>query len=174
MTKRITPALLRESADVARKNRKSLVGCSYPVCKAIFGEVEVLDYEYTADALAAALTATADTMERDYLPLPVGADGEPLRLGETVFTGGGSELVIDRITYYHEGGEPEIGAAPDGSGASVGFDAEDLTHERPDSWERIIDDAYNLGGWAEEMVGDGPDYSTTDLVERCRRLAGES
>lgn len=64
-------------------------------------------------------------------------------------------------------------AALDDSGASVGFDAEDLTLERPDSWERIIRDAVSYGGWAEEMVGDGPDYSTDDLVGRCRRLAGE-
>ncbi len=171
MTKRITPALLREAANVARKNRKSLVGCSYPVCKAIFGEVDVLDYEYAADALAAALTATADTMELDYLPQPVGVDGETVRVGDEVFVDADGPFVVEGLLLGSYGGWDVLYETDDSSyRASVAH----VSHTPTDSWESIIDDAYALGMWAVEMVGDGPDYSTDDLVERCRRLAGES
>lgn len=46
------------------------------------------------------------------------------------------------------------------------FGARELTHERPDSWERLEEDAANL----DEMPCD---YSAKDLVRRAKALADE-
>lgn len=166
MTKRITPALLREAADMVCATE--VADRSISLARTTLGTSDTSSY---GDDLAAILNATADAMERDYLPMPVGKDGETVRVGDEVFVDGEGPCAVEGLYLGTYGGWDVRYETPDGTRmTSVAY----VTHERPDSWESIIDDAYALGGWAEEMVGDGPDYSTTDLVERCRRLAGES
>lgn len=41
-----------------------------------------------------------------------------------------------------------------------------LRHVKPDSWERIMDDA--------EKLARGDNAAVMELVERCRRLAGDA
>ena len=99
------------------------------------------------------------------------ADGKPLREGEHVWhkSGLASGVVVSidagslmhTVRYRDEGGEEYRDAA------------KDLTHERPDSWERLEDDA---GGIARLFEGVDEDASADirDLVRRAKALAGVS
>ena len=92
------------------------------------------------------------------------ADGRPLREGETVWDTNGDELVIGAL---EDGGHTvtcryvDVGDAIPAHGM---WSPSDLTHERPDSWERLEEDAANL----DEMPCD---YSAKDLVRRAKKLA---
>lgn len=105
-------------------------------------------------------------VQADWAPLPTDVDGLPIRIGDRVRIGytefeviGFGNVTCDDETYgvfmQHESGEYEW------------FNARFL-HHASDSWEHIIKDAVKLGY---------ADYPTTsyeaELVERCKRLAGE-
>ena len=110
--------------------------------------------------------------------LPVlAADGKPLRVGETVYKVGGDGTAyvfdgmsdnVDGLAMLHHDGKPYIG---------TGLRAEQLTHEQPDTWERLEADAE---GGAKDycaergLAVDGCAYGkakAADLVRRCRALA---
>ena len=104
----------------------------------------------------------ADKNAMGYIKAPVDADGVPIRIGDTMeWLDGSTAEVIgigDGVFFYKD----------DESDAADWSSAEGKRHVKPDSWERIIQDAVKLGY---------ADYPTTcyeaELVERCRRLAGE-
>lgn len=105
------------------------------------------------------------------------ADGKPLRVGETVYKVGGDGTAyvfdgmsdnVDGLAMLHHDGKPYIG---------TGLRAEQLTHEQPDTWERLEADAE---GGAKDycaergLAVDGCAYGkakAADLVRRCRALA---
>lgn len=108
-----------------------------------------------------------ERIEREYAKMPVDADGVPIRVGDTVeevgedptrYTVCGVGTLQDRPAVFY--------GNPSKYGYADGWDfAENVCHVQPDSWERIIGDAANL------VRGDNE--SVVELVERCRRLAGE-
>ena len=106
------------------------------------------------------------------------ADDKPLREGETVYD------VEDAKCYPHIVASTEL----DGLGhvkttceeptpASVSIHPSRLTHERPDTWERIEDDAKNVADlWASADINDSMTMGklVADIVRRCKALAGVS
>ena len=91
----------------------------------------------------------------------IAADGRPLEVGQTVWDTNGDELVIGAL---EDGGHTvtcryvDVGDAIPVHGM---WSPSDLTHERPDSWERLEEDARSCTCVMEAI----------DLVRRCRALA---
>ena len=106
------------------------------------------------------------------------ADGKPLREGETVWhVNSGNEYIVRKLT--RGGAQLSKGDKPGGY-----CRADYLTHERPDSWERLEDDAamqpyaYCVGNGLlgardedEEMTPTNELFAR-DLVRRAKKLAG--
>lgn len=112
------------------------------------------------------------------------ADGKPLREGETVWGVTGASY---RITGAHDGGvfarhvNGSFGAEVKTAGGEGLYQlrADKLTHERPDSWERIEEDAKLAPGDYIEKHGRKTDLYAykempIDLVRRAKKLAGVS
>ena len=104
-------------------------------------------------------------------------DGKPLREGETVYlTGLPTAFVVDRIE-YEGGGTPNVYFA-DGSWAYPDL----LTHERPDSWERLEEDVASASCpdvYCANHHIDASDASyewamARDIVRRAKALAGDA
>lgn len=116
--------------------------------------------------------------------LPVlAADGKPLREGETVWGVTGASY---RITGAHDGGvfarhvNGSFGAEVKTAGGEGLYQlrADKLTHERPESWERLEDDAtMPAATYCERMgieVEEGCSFvgpMARDLVRRAKKLA---
>ncbi len=127
----------------------------------------------------------------------IGADGEPVKRGDTVWCIAtdeqlsemginpegrrdlGDALTVDLVWAY--GGERWASFKQADGDVKVRY----LTHERPDSWERLEEDArsiasdivWNLGNWSPsdfENVGDDVQARVLDLVHRAMALAGVS
>lgn len=106
-------------------------------------------------------------MRSGWVELPKDADGVPIHVGD--------EMEFSRFDVSYN---PEV--TVDGIGAGVFFsfdkklgrftqkDANAYRHVQPDSWERIIHDAF-----VESQEHFGSTDAIAELVERCRRLAGE-
>lgn len=106
------------------------------------------------------------------------ADGRPLREGETVYKVGGDGTAyvfdgmsdnVDGFAMLHHHGKPYIG---------TGLRVDQLTHERPDSWERIEADCMQDAKDYCEEHGIEPEYpkhigkaKCEDLVRRAKALA---
>lgn len=161
----ITSETIRKAAKAARNDKLEVGRAALWAARAL--GVDTSGGGYVADALADGLDRVADAMD-GMMPLPVGADGEPIRPGDDVWDEDGTQGVVTSLTVGD--GRAEAYVMYDDGVARECPDR--LTHERPDSFERVVRDAFALGGWSEEMVGDGPDYSVEDLVARCERLAG--
>lgn len=101
-----------------------------------------------------------------WIRLPIGADGEPIRMGDTVRCGDGEPFVVRvRKIRFREGREALVG---DGSGCWY-FRASSCSHAAPDSWEAIEAEA-------RERLDDGlhpNDEWVLDLLYRVRGLYGE-
>lgn len=111
------------------------------------------------------------------------ADGKPLREGETVWGVTGASY---RITGAHDGGvfarhvNGSFGAEVKTAGGEGLYQlrADKLTHERPDSWERIEEDAQLNPDdyWMHHSVGDEDRKNVAlamarDILHRCKALA---
>ncbi|WP_072500344.1 hypothetical protein [Olsenella phocaeensis] len=161
----ITSETIRKAAQVARDNRLETSDAALEV--AMMLGTDTSGGGYVADALADGLVRVADAMDA-MMPLPVGADGEPIRPGDGVWDEDGTQGVVTSLTVCDGCVEAYV-RYDDGI---VQERPDRLAHEHPDSFERVVRDAFALGGWSEEMVGDGPGYSVEDLVARCEHLAG--
>lgn len=99
----------------------------------------------------------------DYVPLPKDADGEPIHLQDRVSWDNGTfnvhelKLDADGWTTWDEL-----------HGYTV--HADQCHHVKPDSWERIISDALRADRTDAYAVSTS---MLCELVERCKRLAGE-
>ena len=95
---------------------------------------------------------------------PRGRDGEPLQVGEVTYGEDGHAWLLTAVgpsyVYAHD---------PEG-GKDKRLRPKWLTHEAPDTWERVARDAakLDLAAWA----GARSDTAALDLVARCKRLAG--
>ena len=108
--------------------------------------------------------------ERVKRPTPkvLGADGAPIGVGDTVYfaDGDGSALIVERIDA--NGGEPAVDLVYAGERTRYhSANPENLTHERPDSWERIEKDAAKpvceYAG-AQKSTADPDRYSCIDCL----------
>ena len=105
----------------------------------------------------------ADRIDREMVELPKDANGEVIHVWDTVYTPSGNMADVTSIRFhvmclFH-------------GGASTTFFPTDLTHSKPDSWERIADD---LEKWLDEPSADWDDFKKArDLVDRIRKLAKE-
>ena len=105
--------------------------------------------------------------ERVKRPTPkvLDANGDPIEVGDTVWTVyshrervisavNAPYVLISEPTVEYEGG---------------GWDrAESVTHERPDSWERLEEDAYHL---VMSEYLETPEKDVRDIVRRAKALA---
>ena len=93
----------------------------------------------------------------------IAADGRPLREGEHVYhVETGTELVVKKLPKPGEYQAVVVFALPTSPASHLtSFDPDRLTHERPDSWERLEEDARSCTCVMEAI----------DLVRRCRALA---
>lgn len=124
--------------------------------------------------------AAVDAMLKEYVKLPVDADGVPIHMGDSIEIIGGEEGTVVAIELC-EGGW-NVSMRPTGWDTPTLFDAESVRHVQPDTWERIIEDAISKSGWEQpkdyeidyEDSKETRDRFVAELVERCRRLAGEA
>lgn len=107
------------------------------------------------------------------------ADGRPLREGETVWGTRDMEPMKVVDTDSHECGFKHVKCEKEGDGFWF-YCPDELTHERPDSWERLEEDAKADPGeycvthelCAAYMGGEAEEYAKArDLVRRAKALA---
>ena len=105
--------------------------------------------------------------EHGWVKLPVDADGVPIHVGDEVkLEHSGRVTTVTNINYNKYGWQ--VYCAEGG-----GFDKDTrFRHVHPDTWESIIEDAIDT---AFEGVDDESEFDLKkmELVDRCRRLAGE-
>lgn len=116
--------------------------------------------------------AYGERVKRYELPKPVlDADGAPIEVGDTVWTtyGYSHQRVVSAV---FANGSEEYGipyGIPAVRYASGGWDrANSVTHERPDSWERLEEDAYHL---VMSEYLETPEEDVRDIVRRAKALA---
>ena len=105
----------------------------------------------------------ADRIDNEMVELPKDADGVPIRVGDTIYTeDGGMDDVIG--IYFMQYKVNIVCRLSDGG--SIVCAPHELSHERPDSLERIADDIEKTKGtvFISESTLDG-------WVERIRKLA---
>lgn len=112
------------------------------------------DLRRIADRIDAAL-------EEGYIELPKDADGQVWTGNELVFVADDGSC-YDMCYLMYDGNDWLIDSS------SGGFPVNCCHHVQPDSWERIIEDATALGAQMGRRT-----MQVDDLVERCKRLAGE-
>ena len=109
---------------------------------------KVLNVAFSADRFSLfADTATAsgqvygDLGERVNRPAPkvLGADGEPIEVGDTVYCDGEDDPL--KVESFDDPGCVYLTSVKDSDGTYYTVEPSRLSHERPDSWERIEEDA---------------------------------
>lgn len=106
------------------------------------------------------------------------ADGRPLHEGEHVYhVETGAELVVKELPKPGEYQAVVVFAPP--ASHLTSFDPDQLTHERPDSWERLEEDAGKNPfdyckdvGHRLDTCENSEAYKARDLVRRAKKLAG--
>lgn len=76
-----------------------------------------------------------------YMKLPLDADGEPIRIGDTVYTRDAEEYTVRGI--YALADEYSISVVPNGGTCFLPMEPEGLTHrttDSADSWEKLEED----------------------------------
>lgn len=117
----------------------------------------------------ATLYILADRADRELVELPKDRDGAPIHVGDTVWDMRDWEKlsVIDIVMGAHE---VRLYVTPEET-VEWYVNPTDLTHTRPDSWERI---ANELEGWSESNRINGSGevfYRAGELADRIRKLA---
>lgn len=103
-----------------------------------------------------------------YVHKPVlDADGEPIREGDTVYVLGFGEPLT--VKGFADDGRVLMSFHDENS---LGYKPSKLTHEQPDTWERLEEDARQLDIYINDTTDDYPRMSCCrELVRRCRALA---
>ena len=118
-----------------------------------------------------------ERMEREYIKMPVDADGKVIHVEDEVELLDGSKRF--KAEWLEWDGEDWVVHETIGYGAY--HEPSSLRHVKPDSWERIIEDALSECGWEQpkeyeidfEDSKEQRDRFVAELVERCKKLAGE-
>lgn len=111
-----------------------------------------------------------ERIEREYVKMPVDADGKVIHVEDEVeLLDGSKRFKVEWLEWDGEGW-----AVHETEWYGAWHDPSSLRHVQPDSWERIIEDAANyaienIGKWRCKDV-----IALNELIERCRRLAGEA
>lgn len=136
------------------------------------GGIDNIDlYERTANLYDVDVNLIMSFGERLKRPAPkvLDADGVEIKVGDTVYGIGRTEHQFEVIDPHHI--DPEVGEAfsvrcydSDGH-EECHCKPKLLTHTRPDSWERLEEDAADL----DDMPCD---FNAKDLVRRAKALAG--
>lgn len=116
---------------------------------------------YLYSASRSELLGLADRIDAEMVEWPLGADKKPIKPSQTVYkaiNGDDGEYVVHSLRCSVPGWVALIKRVGTDSSCIVRPDV--LTHERPDSWERIADEI-------EKADVDG----FTDWADRIRRLA---
>jgi hypothetical protein len=110
-----------------------------------------------------------DECGKEWIRLPVDADGVPIHAGEELFwkEDGTSAGRVTAIGVGDRAGW--VWLLRDGNNVSIGRRANKLCHIKFDTWESIIADA--LGCDTHEVAEDD---DLMALVERCKALAGDT
>ncbi|MEF2593751.1 MAG: hypothetical protein U0M51_04320 [Eggerthellaceae bacterium] len=115
--------------------------------------------------------------------LPVlAADGKPLREGDTVYEVEGTGRAYKVLGIRVDNCDPltsTVVTCDDGDWTSENFLPSQLTHERPESWERLEEDADKNPfdyckdvGHRLDTCENSEAYKARDLVRRAKKLAG--
>jgi hypothetical protein len=111
-----------------------------------------------------------DRIDAEMAELPRGKDGRPIHVGDTVYkavNGDDGEYVIRSLRYSVPGWVVLIKRG--GADASCIVRPDVLTHERPDSFERIADDIETFGNEAD--INDATIEFLCKIQERIYGLA---
>lgn len=111
-----------------------------------------------------------EQVRREYTELPKDADGVTIRIGDELDSMHYEDGTVAGIRYY-EGCRTLVAVRPHGWDTATWNDPIEYTHAKPDTWERIIEDA-QTDGIRNHNEGKPSDFDA--LVERCKRLAGEA
>ena len=112
------------------------------------------------------LVSITDRIDAEMVELPKDADGKPIHIGDTVYDLNGDRTMVHSLRLYSEK-KPTWLMVEDRWG--VEMLPGKLTHERPDSLERIADD---LDAWCDLTDVDGNACGEPrELADRIRRLA---
>ena len=122
-----------------------------------------IDAEHAKAVERARMDGMDATFGNGWVRLPVDADGVPIRLGDVMEADGDVFNVLSMELFYD-------GSWSIRNDVGNGFEYWELHHVKPDSWERIIEDAANF---ALDTQHTARRISLEPFVERCRRLAGE-
>ena len=127
--------LLREMIEMANENE---------TCPAVFATPIVGHSVSTRDDDIQLFTTIADRIEKEYMPLPLDADGVPINIGDTVFYVNNAEA-FDVLGLEIGGDETVHIGRKDGTSTDAWVSTDDLTHNQPDTMERIEEDARKSG-----------------------------
>ena len=119
-----------------------------------------------------ALEEIADRIDaklEDHIPLPKDADGETIRFGDEVDVINYEPGTVASLQLNERGWL--VSVKPHGWDTPTVYCHESIRHAKPDTWERIIEDA-QTDGIRNHNEGKPSDFDA--LVERCKRLAGEN
>lgn len=172
MTKKITPELLRECAEKYHKS-------STPNTAVIERDLGV-EHRHI-ELLSNMLEGIADSIEQYYIELPTDKDGNLLRIGQFVYAKDGTAYFVHgfssgRRNVFLSEVERDYGAG--GKASAKPYNSKEFTLNKPDSWERIIEDALIDGMNLITKYGDElmlkMGCSKEELIARCRKLADEA
>lgn len=150
---------LREYVD-----QKDGWGMTHTHAKAIAAIADRIDERYSVKVeRLEKYRAAVCAMLKEYVKLPVDADGVPIRVGDSVALGDGT-FEVRRLELYDKDSWDVL----DRFGGP--FSPLNLRHVKSDTWERIIEDAMNAYLDDDSTA----EHSKEELADRCRRLAGET
>lgn len=112
----------------------------------------------------------AGRIDAEMVELPNDADGVPIHVGDTVYLDDGSKAYVERICIMANTTHVKCAFS---DGRIIEFQPTELTHTRPDSFERIADE---LDEQAGSLTKDGYTWQEDaihDFADRIRKLAKE-
>lgn len=122
------------------------------------------------------LRELADRIDNEMVELPKDRDGVPIRVGDTVYLLNGNTYNVKEISILSQTAYPTC-EAPDGK--TYEFLPGGLSHERPDSFERIADELEVAKGWCDQngehscIVSSVSTKTLQEWADRIRKLAKE-
>lgn len=159
---------LRECIATAIWQYEDDVKTAYIPKDKLFAIADRIDAAHAKAVERARMDGMDETFGNGWVKLPVDADGVPIHVGDRVEN---NERVA-RIVLTDGSWEPSVYVEKLPNVLHEYF-CHEVSHYQPDSWQRIIEDA------AKNIYPNGAfnpcwDEVRDELVERCKRLAGEA
>ncbi|WP_298578740.1 hypothetical protein [uncultured Olegusella sp.] len=182
MTPKITPEQLRRCANMYdNEPTYSLISIMEDIGAEVrldsgYDRLTSAILEVIADSIDEHYVDKHETLGGRYAELPTSKDGEQIHIGNTVYDKEGTIYYVQGIST----GKLNLFLSKFGKGKDCAkpYRSQDFTKIKPDSWERIIQDAFMTG--MDFIAEDGEELmlkhgcSKDELIARCRKLAGES